>query len=78
MISIYFKISRRYFLFQDFELAHRTWIRPMDELLTQAIINSNQDRRFGSNVTEDTLWLEPRISDARIQDYGIRGIFQFV
>ena len=50
----------------------------MDELLAQMMINSNQDRRFGSNVTEDTLWLEPRISDARIQDYGIRESFQSV
>ena len=50
----------------------------MDGLLAQTTINSNQDRKFGSNVTEDTLWSEPKISDARIQDYGIRGSSQFV
>ena len=49
----------------------------MDELLAQMMINSNQDRRFGSNVTEDSLWLEPKIFDAKIVDCGIRESSQF-
>ena len=71
-------ICRRHFLFKDFEPAHDLRIRPMDELLAQTIIDSNQDRKFGSNVTEDTLWSEPRISDARIPEYGIQASSQFV
>ena len=50
----------------------------MDELLAQTTINSNQDRRFDSNIIANALWSEPKISDARIQDYGIRGSSQFV